>query len=150
MATYWDVLTACERRIRGMASFEPVHITVRKAPVLVPLQDRFPQLVIAPRPDLAEQVVGRTSEGLWLGFEVYFGLLVPGRWDPELLRWRLERRDELRGLFLPPKSIAVGAPGIWNVEYDPAPSVPGGEAPDNADGSWQKFRFVDDRSKGAF
>lgn len=147
MATYWDVLAACEQRIRGMAAFEPVQITVRKAPVLVPLQDRFPQLVIAPRPDLAEIEAGRTSETLWLGYAVYLGLFTDARWDSDQLRWRLERRAELRDAFLPPKSLAALAPGAWNVSYTPSPAVPG-EIPDNVDGSWQLFTFTTTQPKG--
>jgi len=147
VATYWDVLSACGQRIETLHAFADTRVVIRKAPVLVPLQDRFPMLVIAPRADLAEVQIGKTSETLWLGFEIYLGLFVDAQWDVTKLRWRLDRREDLRRAFLPPKSIAFLEGSVWNVQYDPRPNVPD-RIPENVDGSWQMFCFHNSQSKG--
>ena len=150
MSAYWDVLEAVERTVVADERFRDVRVTVRKRPTLKPLVDRFPQLVVAPREDLTESVVGRQSESMWVGYDVYLGLFTDARDDVEILQRRLDYRQFLRELFQRPKSLQQKVNNVWNTEYDPRPAV--GFGPDtpapNVDYSWQRFTFVDYRTKG--
>jgi hypothetical protein len=132
----------------------PARVTLREAPKWVGLQDRFPQVVVAPREDLCERVIDRPSyQKAWLGYDVYVGLLVdvrPGALG--MLAYQLARREEVRLALWKPKALNPGIPNLphpaapvgvqWDVLYEPCPKMPEGELPANVTGSWQLFTFV--------
>jgi hypothetical protein len=151
VSTYWDVLNQVKLALCEVPLFQECNVkfAIRKRPALVPLQDSYPQCVISPRAELDETLEGRTSESQWIGYPVYIGLFTDARWDEKTLRFRLDAREAIRQLLIPPKSMRTSSNGIWNVSYTASPSISFGDGPaaPEVDYSWQLFVFIDSQPK---
>lgn len=144
MGLYSDILAATIARLEALPALTGVPVVLRPQPGGLSPIDVYPQILVAPREDIAEveMWVGFNNR-IILGYEVYVGLLMDHRpADTDFLFNRLDIREAIRLALY--KSNAVGlTPNFARVKYDPNPGGTGGARRDNPNArpTWQRFTY---------
>lgn len=151
MSVYYDVLTTALAAAAALPAFNAPDAggtgrgyrkSLHKAPAWDGGLHAWPQLLAAPREDLAEQLLDEHMAGkVVLGLDVYLGLFLPRDNTRETLRERLGRREDLRLAMYRPGLLGGVVAGQYDVRFDPAPAVQR-TWPDTLDADWLLFTFL--------
>lgn len=142
MSLYGDVWDAAYEKVAALPGFSGVRVVQRREPCFVQGQDGLPGVVVAPRADLAEQIVGeRFERGADVLLEVYVGVAVLAEWTAAQAKWRMDRREEVRLALARFDGLSEAAAGQFDVEYEPSPGVPS-SGWENVLESWQRFDVI--------
>lgn len=141
---YYDLLDGAEQAVQSLAGVAATCQTILRAePVLVAMQDRFPQIVVACDPDLAESREPNEQYfgGHLVGYEVYVLLVTEKRWSREMLQWRLERRAEIFAAMYKVRLLVGVEARQFDVFYDPKPIIDRSWLKDTLHMTAQKFTY---------
>lgn len=141
---YWTLITAAHKKVAEITGLQGVAVALRKGPVLAALRDAAEQVIVSPDPDLAERLVELQFGGIgFVDYDVYVVQVFPGGdYDPERLRRRLNRREEIRNAMLRTNLLGATVAGQFDwQQYDPAPGIDLSWLPANLDATAQKFVY---------
>lgn len=152
MATYYDLLEVFKTTISELPGwtageeFNPgtVDFQIYKRPEWSKSSHRLFSVILAPREDLDVDVVDLIQpNSVVLGYEIFVGFITDMRYSHDLLKWRMDRLQEmLQALWKP--LLAVGTvSSSWDVDFNPKPGFDTSwrtpEVRDMVDDVWRSF-----------